>query len=82
MEPKKRKNRRPRVTISRMRRHVPFEPIAPILACGVGARRNQPCNFFLKIDPRVLVMADPELWDLALTLLVVLTTLSHYRVSV
>jgi len=34
----------------------------------------------LKIDPRVLELADPEIWHFPLTLLVVLTTLSHYRV--
>ena len=31
---------------------------------------------FLKIDPRVSVLAQPELWHFQLTLLVVLTTLS------
>jgi len=34
----------------------------------------------LKIDPRVSELADPEIWHFPLTLLVVLTTLSHYRV--
>ena len=36
--------------------------------------------FFFKIDPGVSVLADPEIWHFPLTLLVVLTTLSHYRV--
>ena len=35
---------------------------------------------FLKIAPRVSELADPEIWHFPLTLLVVLTTLSHYRV--
>jgi len=35
---------------------------------------------FLKIDPRVSELADREIWHFPLTLLVVLTTLSHYRV--
>ena len=35
---------------------------------------------FLKIDPRVSELEDPEIWHFPLTLLVVLTTLSHYRV--
>jgi len=35
---------------------------------------------FLKIDPRVSELADPEIWHFPLTLLVVLTTLSHCRV--
>jgi len=34
----------------------------------------------LKIAPRVSELADPEIWHFPLTLLVVLTTLSHYRV--
>ena len=34
----------------------------------------------MKIDPRVSELADPEIWHFPLTLLVVLTTLSHYRV--
>ena len=37
-------------------------------------------QIFLKIDPRVSELADPEIWHSPLTLLVVLTTLSHYRV--
>ena len=34
----------------------------------------------MKIDLRVSELADPEIWHFPLTLLVVLTTLSHYRV--
>ena len=34
----------------------------------------------MKIDPRVSELADPEIWHFPLTLLVVLTTLSRYRV--
>ena len=45
---------------------------------GWGPRLNQPCKFFLKFDPRVSELADPEIWHFPLTLLVVLTTLSHY----
>ena len=37
-------------------------------------------QIFLKIDPRVSELADPEIWHFPLTLLVVLTTLSHDRV--
>ena len=62
-----------------MRRHAPFEPIDPN-ACGVGSTTQSTVQIFLKIDPRVSELADPEIWHSPLTLLVVLTTLSHYRV--
>jgi len=70
--------KRIRVTISRMRRHVPFdELIVPnTCACGVGSPTQSTVRNFLKIDPRVLVLADPEIWHFPLTLLVVLTTLT------
>ena len=38
-----------------------------------------PAKFF-ENRPRVFELADPEIWHFPLTLLVVLTTLSHYRV--
>jgi len=64
-----------------MRRHAPFEPIDPNICVWGGVPDViNPANFFLKIDPRVSELADPEIWHFPLTLLVVLTTLSHYRV--
>ena len=67
------------VTISCMRRQAPFELTNPNTCVwgGVPDLINR-ANFFLKIDPRVSVLADPEIWHFPLTLLVVLTTLSHY----
>jgi len=47
MKPKKRKNRRLRVTISHMRRHAPFEPIDPSICVWDGvANVINPVNFF------------------------------------
>ena len=61
MEPKKEKNRRLRVTISRMRRHAAFEPIDPNYTCMWGGEHDVIDHaFFFKIDPRVVVLADPK----------------------
>ena len=81
MKPKKEKERLG-VTISRMRIHAAFELTDPNTCMCGGALGKINCAIFLKNDPRVSVLADPEIWHFPLTLLVVLTTLSHYRVSV
>jgi len=73
---KKRKNRRLRVTISRMRRNAPFEPTDPnTWMWGEVPDVINRANFFWK-STQVSLLADPEIWHFQLTLLVVLTTLS------
>jgi len=63
-----------------MRRHAPFEPIDPSICMWGGVPDVINPAIFLKIDPRVLELADAEIWHFRLTLLVVLTTLSLYHV--
>jgi len=63
-----------------MRRHAPFEPIDPNICMWGGVHDVINPAIFLKIDPRVSELADPEIWHFRLTLLVVLTTLSLYHV--
>jgi len=65
-----------------MRRHAPFEPIDSNTCMWGGVPDSINYANFLKINPRVSVLTDPEIWHFPLILLVVLTTLSHYRVSV
>jgi len=65
-----------------MRRHAPFEPTDNNISMCSGVRDVINRAQFSKNRPRVSQLADPEIWHFPLTLLVVLTTLSHYRVSV
>ena len=59
----------------------PLNRLTLILACWWGPRRNQPCEFFFENRPKGFGASRPEIWHFPLTLLVVLATLSHYRVS-
>jgi len=65
-----------------MRRHAPFKSIDPNTCLWGGVYDAINSAIFLKINPRISVLADIEIWHFPLTLLVVLKTLSQYRVSV
>jgi len=60
MKPKKEKNRRRRVIISRMRRHAPFEPTNPNTCMWGGVPDAINCAIFLKIGQGVSELAYPE----------------------
>jgi len=63
-----------------MRRHAPFEPTDPNICMWGGVPDVINPAIFFENRPKVSELAYPEIWHFPLTLLVVLTTLSHYRV--
>ena len=57
---RKEKNRRLTATTSRMRRHVPFEPIDPNICMWGGVADVINCAKFLKIRQKVSELSDPR----------------------